>query len=280
MLPAAPGRASGSREQNSGSPAPPGSNDYLEVIPMDVRVRHSRGVSETKQTEELPEVSGSSRPLAMVLPTEIPCENPGEIFIILRDEVIGDTVEVVFTSDSKCIKTRPALWNKTVWCMKALDFPAGSVNVDVYCDGIIKATTKIKYRATEMSAGCPLGVAGSGDDVCQNDMKELDDVLTSVFKQEIPYYKFQSLQTEINPQKEFTHCKELPTLLHGAAKFGLKNLAVHLLQCSGATWASQMKNLEGSDPAHIAERHGHKELKKIFEDFSWLHQSAFPPVVF
>lgn len=65
-----------------------------------------------------------------------------------------------------------------------------------------------------------------------------------------------------------THLKELPTLLHCAAKFGLKNLAIHLLQCSGATWASKVKNLEGSDPAHIAERHGHKELKKIFEDFS------------
>lgn len=65
-----------------------------------------------------------------------------------------------------------------------------------------------------------------------------------------------------------THFKELPTLLHCAAKFGLKNLAIHLLQCSGATWASQIKNLEGSDPAYIAERHGHKELKKIFEDFS------------
>lgn len=45
-------------------------------------------------------------------------------------------------------------------------------------------------------------------------------------------------------------------------------MAVHLLQCSGATRASKIKNLEGSDPAHIAERHGHKELKKIFEDFS------------
>lgn len=67
--------------------------------------------------------------------------------------------------------------------------------------------------------------------------------------------------------------KELPTLLHCAAKFGLKNLAVHLLQCSGATWASKIKNLEGSDPAHIAERHGHEELKKIFEDFS---VSIFP----
>ncbi|KAK2501311.1 hypothetical protein MC885_001310, partial [Smutsia gigantea] len=39
--------------------------------------------------------------------------------------------------------------------------------------------------------------------------------------------------------------------------------------CSGATWTSKMKNLEGSDPAHIAEKHGHKELKKIFEDFLW-----------
>lgn len=65
-----------------------------------------------------------------------------------------------------------------------------------------------------------------------------------------------------------SYFKELPTLLHCAAKFGLKNLAVHLLQCSGATRASKIKNLEGSDPAHIAERHGHKELKKIFEDFS------------
>lgn len=36
----------------------------------------------------------------------------------------------------------------------------------------------------------------------QNDMEELDDILTAVFKQEIPYYKFQSLQTEIYPQKE------------------------------------------------------------------------------
>ena len=65
-----------------------------------------------------------------------------------------------------------------------------------------------------------------------------------------------------------SYFEELPTLLHCAAKFGLKNLAVHLLQCSGATRASKIKNLEGSDPAHIAERHGHKELKKIFEDFS------------
>ncbi|XP_028347492.1 B-cell scaffold protein with ankyrin repeats isoform X2 [Physeter macrocephalus] len=246
-----------------------GSEDYLDVIiPTDLRVEHSGQISERKEIEELSEASRSTISQAVVLPAEIPCENPGEIFIILRDEVIGDSVEVEFTSNSKCIRTRPALWNKTVWCMKALDFPAGSVSVNVYCDGIIKATAEIKYYSTPKAMKCLLGAAGPEDGVYQNDIDELDHILTSTFKQEIPYYEFRSLQTEIYPQKEYSYFKELPTLLHCAAKFGLKNLAIHLLQCSGATWASKIKNLEGSDPAHIAARHGHKELKKIFEDFS------------
>ncbi|XP_053413431.1 B-cell scaffold protein with ankyrin repeats isoform X2 [Nycticebus coucang] len=246
-----------------------GSEDYLEVdIPTNVRVKHSGEINERRKTEELPEASGGTTPLAIVVPAEIPCENPGEIFIILRDAVIGDTMEVEFTSNNKRVRTRPALWNKNVWCMKALDFPAGSVNVDVYCDGIVQATTKVKYYPTAKAVECQFKVADAGESLCQTDMEELDGVLTAIFKQEIPYYEFQSLQTETFSQKEYTHFKEFPTLLHCAAKFGLKNLAVHLLQCSGATWASKVKNTEGSDPAHIAERHGHKELRKIFEDFS------------
>ncbi|XP_040094314.1 B-cell scaffold protein with ankyrin repeats-like [Oryx dammah] len=242
-----------------------GSADYLEITnPPDLRKEQSGQTNERKEVEELSEASGSTIPQAVVLPAEIPCENPGEIFIILRDEVTSDAVEVEFTSNSKCIRTQPALWNKSVWSMKALDFPAGSVNVDVYCDGIIKATAEIKYYTTQKS----MGAAGPHDDVYQSGIDELDDILTSTFKHEIPYYEFQSLQTEICPHKEYSYFKELPTLLHCAAKFGLKNLAVHLLQCSGATRASKIKNLEGSDPAHIADRHGHKELKKIFEDFS------------
>ncbi|XP_069449717.1 B-cell scaffold protein with ankyrin repeats isoform X2 [Ovis canadensis] len=246
-----------------------GSADYLEItVPPDLRKEQSGQTNERKEAGEFLEASGSTIPQAVVLPAEIPCENPGEIFIILRDEVTSDAVEVEFTSNSKCIRTQPALWNKSVWSMKALDFPAGSVNVDVYVDGIIKATAEIKYYTTQKAMKCLLGAAGPRDDVYQSDIDKLDDILTSTFKHEIPYYEFQSLQTEICPQKEHSYFKELPTLLHCAAKFGLKNLAVHLLQCSGATRASKIKNLEGSDPAHIAERHGHKELKKIFEDFS------------
>nr|XP_040149112.1 B-cell scaffold protein with ankyrin repeats [Ictidomys tridecemlineatus] len=216
------------------------SEDYLEVnIPADVGVMHSGEISQRKDGENSSETSRSTMPLAVVLPAEIPCENPGEIFILLRDEVIAETVEVEFTSNNMHIRAQPALWNKKVWYMKALGYFIGSRTPE-YC------ITSTK----------------------QNDIEEFDGILTSIFKHEISYYEFQSLQNETCPQKEYTHAKQLPTILHCAAKFGLKNLAIHLLQCSGAIWASKMKNMDGSDPAQIAERCGHKELKKIFEDFS------------
>ncbi|KAH0500785.1 B-cell scaffold protein with ankyrin repeats [Microtus ochrogaster] len=150
--------------------------------------------------------------------------------------------------------------------MKALDFPAGSVTVEIHCDGIIKATTEIKYYSAANATESPFRMSDPGKSICQKSMKELDGVLASLFKHEIPHYEFKPLQTETYPPKEYTHARELPTLLHCAAKFGLKNLALHLLQCSGATWAARMKNMDGSDMLHLAERHGHEELRKILED--------------
>ncbi|XP_071470606.1 B-cell scaffold protein with ankyrin repeats isoform X3 [Marmota flaviventris] len=245
------------------------SEDYLEVnVPADIGVMHSGEISQRKDEEDSSETSRSTIPLAVVLPAEIPCENPGDIFILLRDEVIAETVEVEFTSNNMHIRAQPALWNKKVWYMKALDFPAGSVNVSVYCDGIIKATAEIKYYAPAKAMEDTHRAADPGEGLYKNDIEELDGILTSIFKHEISYYEFRSLQNETCPQKEYTHVKQLPTILHCAAKFGLKNLAIHLLQCSGAIWACKMKNMDGSDPAQIAERCGHKELKKIFEDFS------------
>ncbi|XP_028616345.1 B-cell scaffold protein with ankyrin repeats [Grammomys surdaster] len=237
-----------------------GPEDYLEVtIPTDSRAKYSEDISGQKGTDDIASV--------LVFPGEISCENPGEIFILLKDELIGEVLEVEFLSTSKRLRTRPAHWNKSVWHMKAADFPAGSVTVNIHCDGIIKATTEIKYCSAAKTTESPFRVSDPGKSLCQKSIEELDNVLASIFKREIPYYEFKHLQTETYPQKEHTDTQELPTLLHCAAKFGLKNLAVHLLQCSGATWASRMKSTDGSDLLHIAERHGHEELKTIFKDF-------------
>lgn len=47
------------------------------------------------------------------------------------------------------------------------DFPAGSVSVDVYCDGIIKATAEIKYYTTPKAMKCLLRASGPRDGVYQ-----------------------------------------------------------------------------------------------------------------
>ncbi|XP_023559636.1 B-cell scaffold protein with ankyrin repeats [Octodon degus] len=243
--------------------------DYLEVsVPADQRENNPGEKRERNEPEASSGTSESAVSLAMVLPAEVPCENPGEIFIFLKDEVVGETVEAEFTSHTKCIRTQPALWDKNVWCMKALDFPAGSVSIRIYCDGILTATSEMKYCSPAAVAEGPAKVAGPGGNLCWNDIDELDGILTSIFKQEIPHYNFQHLQSEIYPQNEYIHGNELPTLLHCAAKFGLKNLALHLLQCAGASWALKMRDASGADPAHIASKYGHEELMKILEDFS------------
>lgn len=244
-----------------------GPEDYLEVsLPTDSRAKYSEDQRGQKGTDDLAALRPSV-PRVLVLPREIPCENPGEISILLKDELIGEILEVEFTSTSKRLRARPVRWSKSVWHMKAADFPAGSVTVNIYCDGMIKATTEIKYCSAAKATESPFRVSDPDKSLCQRSIEELDTALASVFKHEIPYYEFKHLQTETYLQKEHTHTTEFPTLLHCAAKFGLKNLALHLLQCSGSTWAARMKSTDGSDLLHIAERHGHEELKKIFEDF-------------
>jgi hypothetical protein len=46
-------------------------------------------------------------------------QKPGEIFILLKDELIGEILEVEFISTNKRLRARPARWNKSVWHMKA-----------------------------------------------------------------------------------------------------------------------------------------------------------------
>ncbi|KAM4706639.1 uncharacterized protein O3C94_019631 [Discoglossus pictus] len=62
--------------------------------------------------------------------------------------------------------------------------------------------------------------------------------------------------------------EEIPTLLHCAAKFGLKEVTVLLMECPGADRISRITNKYGDDPAKIAEKYGHKHIQEI------IHQMA------
>lgn len=76
-----------------------------------------------------------------------------------------------------------------------------------------------------------------------------------------------------------SHFEEFPTLLHCAARFGLKSLATFLLSCPEATWACKITNKYGDDPASIAEKHGHRELRKLIAELS-VSPYAFSDVIY
>lgn len=61
--------------------------------------------------------------------------------------------------------------------------------------------------------------------------------------------------------------EELPTLLHFAAKYGLKNLTALLLTCPGALQAYSVANKYGHYPNNIAEKHGFKDLRQFIDEY-------------
>ncbi|NXA36484.1 BANK1 protein, partial [Eudromia elegans] len=225
------------------------------------------------ETEDVSETLKTNQQSALVLPAKIPCENPGEIFILLKDEVDDETLEIEFIADNQRIRTHPASWNQKVKYVKALDFPAGPVYVNVYCGGVIKAVAQIEYY-TQLGEieNILKKVADPIAFACQafefSSVEKLDNVLTLLLKIKMSAYEFSTFQSEEHHQKASDHLEELPTLLHCAAKFGLKNLTALLLRSPQAIQACSIVNKDGDNPAGIAEKHGHKKLQKLIRDVS------------
>ncbi|CAN0134478.1 unnamed protein product, partial [Bubo scandiacus] len=244
----------------------------------DVNLSDVRGASEktdlSSKTEVLSETLETNKQSIMVLPGRISCENPGEIFILLKDEIDDETLEIEFIADSQRIRTQPSSWNKNVKYMKALDFPAGLVYVNVYSGGVIKTTAQIEYYTSlEEIEHIFKKVADPIAFTCQafkfSSVEKLDNVLTLLLKSKIPAYEFSPFQSEEeHHQQANSHVEEFPTLLHCAARFGLRNLATLLLNCPEATQACKITNKYGDDPASIAEKHGHRELRKLIKELS------------
>nr|XP_056711802.1 B-cell scaffold protein with ankyrin repeats [Euleptes europaea] len=231
-------------------------------------------------TETIPETL--ERPAVLVLPTRISCEDPEEIFILLRDEVPSGSVEVEFMTENQRIRTQPNFWNQNVMFMKTLHFPAGIVNVIVYCEGVIKATTQIEYYTTAEEIECILQkVADPVAFACRaskfSSAEKIDRILTFLLTSPAISYDFSDFPNEDkshHDQHTDSHLEELPTLLHCAAKFGLKKLATVLLQHPGAIQACKVTNKYGESPAGVAEKHGQKEIQEIIKELS-IHEDDY-----
>lgn len=65
-----------------------------------------------------------------------------------------------------------------------------------------------------------------------------------------------------------TGSEEFPTLLHFAAKWGLENFAMHLVECPGGDRACEIRNINGKSPADLAESSAYSKLATSLRSFS------------
>lgn len=70
------------------------------------------------------------------------------------------------------------------------------------------------------------------------------------------------------PGKEGATAEEFPTLLHFAARWGLEQLAVQLMECPGGEQACELRNVAGRTPAEMAEGAGHAKLAASLKSFA------------
>ncbi|XP_073445395.1 B-cell scaffold protein with ankyrin repeats isoform X2 [Dendrobates tinctorius] len=208
----------------------------------------------------------------LVLPKRVSCENLGELFIIMSKKIPKNTeVEIEFCTKQMIIRKKPKQWSEEILYLKAPDFPPGEVTVNVCCREFINVSTQIEYFSTaEDLKHLLLKNIDPVAFICQAfnvyTLKGLDNVLMKSLKNKMSSCEHNL--HELTQRRTSGSSEEIPTLLHCAAKFGLKEVALLLMQSPAADCICGITNKYGEDPAKVAEKYGHKDIQAIINQLT------------
>ncbi|XP_069913577.1 phosphoinositide 3-kinase adapter protein 1 isoform X3 [Oryctolagus cuniculus] len=217
--------------------------------------------------------------LMVVQPERIRCGAETTVYVIVRcklDEKVTTEAEF-FPEESPSIKVEAKLENEYTVSVKAPNLSSGNVSLKVYSGDLVVCETVINYY-TDMeeignllsSAANPVQFMCQAFKIVPYNTETLDKLLTESLKNNIPasgLHLFGINQLEEEDMMTNQRDEELPTLLHFAAKYGLKNLTALLLTCPGALQAYSVANKHGHYPNTIAEKHGFRDLRQFIDEY-------------
>uniref|UniRef100_A0A667YDM1 Phosphoinositide-3-kinase adaptor protein 1 n=1 Tax=Myripristis murdjan TaxID=586833 RepID=A0A667YDM1_9TELE len=166
-------------------------------------------------------------------------------------------------------------WQNHLTCLVfSADMPAGVVSLTMHIDQFCVGLKPVKYY-TNMgevnwyleNATDPMEFVCQAFNITSNKTESLDDMLTDSIKSKTPASGLQLFGIKQIEEDNMARDEELPTLLHFAAKYGLKKLTTVLLQCPGALQAYSVMNKYGDYPNTLAERSGFSDLRQFMDDF-------------
>ncbi|XP_010866211.2 phosphoinositide 3-kinase adapter protein 1 isoform X1 [Esox lucius] len=215
-----------------------------------------------------------------VQPNKVLCgDNAKTIFIIFSNKLDNQLkLEVEFSSkDSVSKRVVGVLENDYTISVRAPDMPTGEVSLTLHSYVLPICLRPVTYYTAmgEVSrylqhATSPIDFLCQAFNITSNTRESLDNLLTESLKCRIPatgLHVFGIRQIEEDDMASYQRQEELPTLLHFAAKHGLKKLTTVLLQCPGALQAYSVMNNNGEYPNTLAERNGYLDLRQFMDEF-------------
>ncbi|XP_060048834.1 phosphoinositide 3-kinase adapter protein 1 [Erinaceus europaeus] len=220
-----------------------------------------------------------SRNLMVVQPDRIRCGAETTVYVIVRCQLdVKVKTEAEFSPvDSPSIRVEGRLENEYTVSVKAPNLSSGNVSLKIYSGDLVVCESIISYYTDMEEIGHLLSSAANPVEfMCQAfkivpyNTETLDKLLTESLKNNIPasgLHLFGINQLEEEDMMTNQRDEELPTLLHFAAKYGLKNLTALLLTCPGALQAYSVANKHGHYPNNIAEKHGFRDLRQFIDEY-------------
>ncbi|XP_058882528.1 phosphoinositide 3-kinase adapter protein 1-like isoform X3 [Acipenser ruthenus] len=214
-----------------------------------------------------------------IQPDRIRCGAQMKMYLILKCKLDNQVKTQVEFSSKDCSSKRESavLENEYTVSVKAPDMHCGPVSVTLFSGDLTVCSTSVTYY-TDMeeignyllSAINPIQFLCQAFKITTNNIEALDQLLTESLKNNIPASGLQLFginQLEEENMSAYQRNEELPTLLHFAAKYGLKKLTGLLLHCPGALQAYSVVNKYGEYPNNIAEKNGFKDLREFMDEY-------------
>uniref|UniRef100_G3NFW8 Phosphoinositide-3-kinase adaptor protein 1 n=1 Tax=Gasterosteus aculeatus TaxID=69293 RepID=G3NFW8_GASAC len=236
--------------------------------------------TENSTSEELSEATGLTCLTCLtVQPSRVLCGEREKLFIIFTDKIDdGSVLEVEFSLENISAQRVPGtLENEYTISVTAPDMPAGVISLTMCSDQYSVSLRPVTYYTNmgEVSryleaAADPVNFICQAFNLTANATESLDKMLTDSLKSMMPATGLQLFgirQIEENNMTSYQRNEELPTLLHFAAKYGLKKLTTVLLQCPGALQAYSVMNKSGAYPNTLAEKSGFSDLRQFMDEF-------------
>ncbi|XP_062984917.1 phosphoinositide 3-kinase adapter protein 1 [Elgaria multicarinata webbii] len=216
--------------------------------------------------------------LIAVQPDRIRCGVQTIAYIILKCKLDSQVkMEVEFSSEKHQSVQAPArMENEYTVSVCTPDLSPGIVCLRLFSGDLMIAEATISYYTDMEEISNLLATAANPVEfMCQAfkivpfNTEALDKILTESLKKNLPACGLHLLGINQLEEEDITSQRdeELPTLLHFAAKYGLKNLTALLLTCPGALQAYSVANKYGFYPNNLAEKEGFKDLRQFIDEY-------------